>query len=199
VCLWDNRLWDTRGNLQGDHAAGNQELRRCLQSFGRPLPTSKLELLSSTMWQIVRQILHRMWFGKWLAKRTGGFFVDRLVPDVTNCHSAKSAHSFRVLLYCNSCRKMKFVQLRYLDTWWSTGNNRLCAQGLNSVPIFSSPFFLYPFDRILWTVGINEFSLSSLTTTYQQFAFCIKLYFSFSVMISTVNYVVVTELFSIPL
>jgi hypothetical protein len=116
VCLWDSRLWAPCGYLQGDHAAGNQELRRCLQSFGRPLPTSKLELLSSTVWQIVRQILHRMWFGKWLAKRTGGFFVDRLVLNLELSVCAKSAHSFCVLFYCSSFREIYFIRTRFLDT-----------------------------------------------------------------------------------
>jgi len=95
-------LWDPCGNLQGDHAAGNQELRRCLQCFGRPLPTSKLELLSSTIWQIVRQILHRMWFGRWLAKHTGGFFVDRLVLNLwtvtVSCLRIPYVYYFTVIL-----------------------------------------------------------------------------------------------------
>ncbi|PNF43046.1 hypothetical protein B7P43_G05564 [Cryptotermes secundus] len=63
---------------KGDLAAGNQELRRCLQAFGRSLPASKLELLSSTVWHIIRQILHRVWIGRWLAKYAGGFFVDSM-------------------------------------------------------------------------------------------------------------------------
>lgn len=76
TAFWRHRRQADFDLMKGDNAAGNQELRRCLQAFGRPLPASKLELLSATTWQIVRQILHRLWIGKWLARRTGGFFVD---------------------------------------------------------------------------------------------------------------------------
>ncbi|XP_069702898.1 sterol regulatory element-binding protein 1 [Periplaneta americana] len=78
VAFWRHRKQADFDLSKGDLAAGNQELRRCLQAFGRPLPASKFELFSATVWQIIRQTLHRLWFGKWLAKHTGGFFVDSM-------------------------------------------------------------------------------------------------------------------------
>ena len=61
---------------------------------------------------------------------------------------------------------------------------------------FFFPILSPSFDRILWTVGINEFSLSSHTTTYQQFGVCVMMYFSFSIAISNVNFLLKIKLFS---
>ncbi|PSN41839.1 hypothetical protein C0J52_16229 [Blattella germanica] len=77
VTFWRHRKQADFDLSKGDHAAGSQELRRCLQAFGRPLPASKLELLSATLWQLIRQVLHRIWIGRWLAKHSGGFFIDK--------------------------------------------------------------------------------------------------------------------------
>ncbi|GLG96286.1 uncharacterized protein GBIM_03088 [Gryllus bimaculatus] len=76
VAFWRHRKQADFDMSKGDNAAGSQELRRCLQAYGRPLPASKFELLSATLWQINRQILHRLWIGKWLSRRMGGFFID---------------------------------------------------------------------------------------------------------------------------
>jgi sterol regulatory element-binding transcription factor 1 len=62
--------------VQGKNAAANEELRRCLQAFGKPFPASRLELLLGTMWQVARQGLHRMWVGRWLARKCGGVLAD---------------------------------------------------------------------------------------------------------------------------
>lgn len=69
------------------------------------------------------------------------------------CYSGKSVHSFHVFLYFNSCSEVNFIGFRLWGTWWCTGNTRRYAQGPDSVQIFPPPFFLHPFDRILWIVG----------------------------------------------
>ncbi|XP_049791381.1 sterol regulatory element-binding protein 1 isoform X1 [Schistocerca nitens] len=74
--FWRHRKQADFDITKGELPAATQELRRCLVAFGQPLPASKLELLSSTAWQILRQLLHRLWVGRWLAKHAGGFFAD---------------------------------------------------------------------------------------------------------------------------
>ena len=37
-------------------------MRGCLQSVGRPLPTTKLDLIASLFWNVLRQVLHRAGF-----------------------------------------------------------------------------------------------------------------------------------------
>ncbi|XP_076178281.1 sterol regulatory element-binding protein 1-like [Ptiloglossa arizonensis] len=41
-------------------------LHQCLQYFGRPYPSSRIEAWFATVWQIVRQLLHKLWIGKWI-------------------------------------------------------------------------------------------------------------------------------------
>nr|CAD7410649.1 unnamed protein product [Timema poppensis] len=79
VVFWRHRKQADFDLSKGKMVSAGQELRRCLQANGRPLPASKLELLSATMWQIIRQILHRLWIGRWLARHVGGFFIDNKV------------------------------------------------------------------------------------------------------------------------
>uniref|UniRef100_A0A1Y1MFB5 BHLH domain-containing protein n=1 Tax=Photinus pyralis TaxID=7054 RepID=A0A1Y1MFB5_PHOPY len=61
---------------KGDRVGANQELRKCLQTFGLSLPTSRFEIFTAFFWQVCRQFLHRLWIGKWLSRHAGGFFVD---------------------------------------------------------------------------------------------------------------------------
>lgn len=63
-------------HFQGKSGDANVELQRCLQTFGRPLPTSKFECVTATAWQVTRQLLHRLWIGRWLAAKSGGIFAD---------------------------------------------------------------------------------------------------------------------------
>lgn len=62
--------------LKGDVSGAKQELKRCLQTFGLTLPTSRFELCVAFSWQMVRQIFHRLWVGRWLSRHTGGFLAD---------------------------------------------------------------------------------------------------------------------------
>lgn len=56
---------DNCGFLQGNFSWATDQLRKCLASLGRPLPTSKLELVSGLSWNFLRQLLHRL-VGKWM-------------------------------------------------------------------------------------------------------------------------------------
>ncbi|CAB3377525.1 Hypothetical predicted protein [Cloeon dipterum] len=69
--FWRHRNQAEFNLKKGDLSAANQEYRRCLQAIGRPLPASKLETLSAFSWQFVRQSLHRVWIGRWLARKAG--------------------------------------------------------------------------------------------------------------------------------
>ena len=55
--------------LQGQYAEAATYLRNCLQAIGRPLPTSNFDLCASLSWQALRQLLHRVYIGRWLATK----------------------------------------------------------------------------------------------------------------------------------
>ena len=72
--------------FQGDYSASSHQLRLALLSLGRPLPTSKMDLAASLMWQLFRQVTHRLYLGKWLFCRAGGIRRKNVEKsDVKNC------------------------------------------------------------------------------------------------------------------
>ena len=52
---------------------------------------------------------------KMVGKAYWRIICGQVGTELTNCHSAKSAHSFCVLFYCNSLRKTNFIQFGFLD------------------------------------------------------------------------------------
>ncbi|XP_012268258.2 sterol regulatory element-binding protein 1 [Athalia rosae] len=53
-----------------------RDLCQCLRCFGRTLPSNRMEIFLATVWQVVRQILHKLWLGKWVSQ-LGKFFNDK--------------------------------------------------------------------------------------------------------------------------
>uniref|UniRef100_A0A0A9XFH7 Sterol regulatory element-binding protein 1 n=1 Tax=Lygus hesperus TaxID=30085 RepID=A0A0A9XFH7_LYGHE len=64
---------------KGNEIGARQELSTCLNVLNLPLPVSRIELFSACIWQVVRQVLHLLWVGRWLSRHEGGFFVDNLL------------------------------------------------------------------------------------------------------------------------
>lgn len=54
-----------------------RDLHQCLQYFGRPYPSSRTEAWLATLWQITRQLLHKLWIGKWI------LYVHKWLSDKT--------------------------------------------------------------------------------------------------------------------
>ena len=64
-------LFTLASMFQGKFGDAAGHLRNCLQAIGRPLPTSKIDLISSLFWHSLRQILHRVYIGQWFSKHAG--------------------------------------------------------------------------------------------------------------------------------
>ena len=74
---------------------------------------------------------------KMVGKAYWRILCGQVGTKLMNCHCAKSAHSFRVLLYCNSCRKNEFYLVQifgYVVIYWK-------QQTLSSGSEFVADFF----------------------------------------------------------
>lgn len=64
-------MFCSRYILQGHYALASRQLKLSLQALGRPLPASRLDLFSSLTWQALRQLLNRVFIGRWLSSKAG--------------------------------------------------------------------------------------------------------------------------------
>ncbi|KAL6256820.1 hypothetical protein P5V15_011759 [Pogonomyrmex californicus] len=63
------RRWRSQAEFNISKHECNQayrDLHQCLQYFGRSFPLSRTEIFLATTWQIVRQVLHKLWLGRWV-------------------------------------------------------------------------------------------------------------------------------------
>ena len=76
--------------VQEAYGEASAHLTSCLQSLGRPLPTTKLDMAASLLWNGLRQLLHSLYVGRWLSHRAGGWW-RRSSSGSDACNSAKDA------------------------------------------------------------------------------------------------------------
>ncbi|CAG9766585.1 unnamed protein product [Ceutorhynchus assimilis] len=90
--------------LEGDKAGAKQELLRALQAYGITLPTSRVELFLCFLWQVFRQLMHRLWIGRYLSRQAGGLFVD----DITRFECKSSCKELALVF--NDLHKVQLMQ-----------------------------------------------------------------------------------------
>ncbi|CAG5122454.1 unnamed protein product [Candidula unifasciata] len=95
VAFWRHRKQADLDVSRADYSSAGQQLRQCLLALGRPLPTSKVDLLSGVAWQILRQCLNRIYLGRWLASRAGSL-TGKNSADVKES-ARDAADAFHVL------------------------------------------------------------------------------------------------------
>lgn len=71
------RSWQMFSIPQGNYSNACHQYSMALSAIGRPLPSTVFEKVCSVMWQITRQILQRLYLGRWLAKHAGGVFLEQ--------------------------------------------------------------------------------------------------------------------------
>uniref|UniRef100_A0A6B2EG32 Putative dna-binding protein n=1 Tax=Phlebotomus kandelakii TaxID=1109342 RepID=A0A6B2EG32_9DIPT len=79
----------------GNATEAYQEYKECLQIFGLSLPTSRLECFMANSWQYIRNLLHRLWIGRWLSRKAGGLFC----PTHTRTEALASAKEIALIYH----------------------------------------------------------------------------------------------------
>lgn len=64
-----------------DTTAANTEYVKCLNLYGIHLPSTRLEAYTTLAWHFIRMCLHRLYIGRWLARKAGGLFCAPEVRD----------------------------------------------------------------------------------------------------------------------
>ena len=64
----------TQGDIhlsRAEYSWASEQYRKALKCIGRPLPTSNLDLFASLVWNLLRQVSHQLYLGKWLCLKSG--------------------------------------------------------------------------------------------------------------------------------
>ncbi|KAK1331753.1 hypothetical protein QTO34_009728 [Cnephaeus nilssonii] len=64
VHFWRHRKQADLDLARGDCAQAAQQLQLALRALGRPLPTCRLDLACSLLWNLLRHLLQRLWLGR---------------------------------------------------------------------------------------------------------------------------------------
>ncbi|XP_063989413.1 sterol regulatory element-binding protein 1 [Diachasmimorpha longicaudata] len=80
-----------------ENAKAQSDLGQCLRYFGRCLPSSRIEIYMATLWQIVRQVLHKLWIGKWVLN-VGKWLSERNERNQAETTAAELAITYGRLL-----------------------------------------------------------------------------------------------------
>uniref|UniRef100_T1JCH3 BHLH domain-containing protein n=1 Tax=Strigamia maritima TaxID=126957 RepID=T1JCH3_STRMM len=78
LCFWRCRKQADFDLSKGDYPAAVNQLQKSLQALGRPLPTTRLDVFSTVVWQMIKYCFHRVWLIRWLANRAGGLRLSAL-------------------------------------------------------------------------------------------------------------------------
>jgi len=80
VHYWRHRKQADAYWAKGKYKEAASQLSGCLSSLGRPLPVSRVDQALALLWQTFRQILHRLYIGRWMTGR-----MKLRDPDASNC------------------------------------------------------------------------------------------------------------------
>ncbi|XP_078521327.1 sterol regulatory element-binding protein 1 isoform X1 [Lissotriton helveticus] len=133
VLFWRHRKQADFDLARGDFAQASQNLWTALRALGRPLPTSNLDLTCSLMWNLIRHVLQRLWVGRWMAARAGGFRRDQELKDDVRKSSRDAALVYHKLHQLHMTGKHVGRDLSAINMALSAVNLAECAGDTISV------------------------------------------------------------------
>uniref|UniRef100_A0A0L8H136 BHLH domain-containing protein n=2 Tax=Octopus bimaculoides TaxID=37653 RepID=A0A0L8H136_OCTBM len=97
VAYWRHKKQSDQYITQGNYAASAQQLHLGLLALGRPLPTSKIDLVASLAWHSLRQFLHYIYLGRWLSNRAGGLWSKEFEASEVKQSAVNAALAYHKL------------------------------------------------------------------------------------------------------
>lgn len=111
--------------VQGNNSGAYRELVTCLRVLQCPLPVTRLEVCSALFWQMLRQVLHRLYIGRWLSSYSGGLFATPYVSLSKLKHYIMVIHTLQQSdNYTNIEDALKFI------LWLFFAVNYFCSRFL---------------------------------------------------------------------
>ncbi|XP_030067730.1 sterol regulatory element-binding protein 1 isoform X3 [Microcaecilia unicolor] len=127
VLFWRHRKQADLDLARGDFAQASQNLWAALKALRRPLPISHLDLSCSLMWNFIRLVLQRLWVGRWLAARAGGFRRDQDLKGDAQKSSRDAALVYHTLHQLHMTGKHVGSHLSAINMALSAVNLAECA------------------------------------------------------------------------
>ncbi|XP_068099644.1 sterol regulatory element-binding protein 1 isoform X2 [Hyperolius riggenbachi] len=133
VQFWCHRKQADVDLSRGDYAQASLHLWKALKALGRPLPTSNFDLCCSLMWSVIRYVLQRLWVGRWMAERAGGFRRDHQLKDDVRKSCREAALVYHRLHQLHMTGKHAGGHLSAINMALSAVNLADCAG--NTIPV----------------------------------------------------------------
>jgi len=119
---WRSRNQATVYIQRGNFPEAAVQLQRCLVALGRPLSSTRLDLIAGLMWNMLRHGLHAVYIGQWFEAKAGGMFSGVSERDV-KLSARDAAYVYYKLLQLHLTGKTK-------DNSWMRLKLALCAVNL---------------------------------------------------------------------
>ncbi|XP_051170563.1 sterol regulatory element-binding protein 1 [Leptopilina boulardi] len=120
---WRRQAEFNISNLDYEHA--HRDLYRCLQYFGRSLPSTRIEIFLATLWQCIRQILNKFWpckwillAGKWLSEKSERKSIETSAMEL----AAVYQHILRLSFSEGLTKNSLFLALSMINYAENAGN-----------------------------------------------------------------------------
>jgi hypothetical protein len=123
--------------IQGDYIESSKVLGRCLEILGRPLPTSRLDMICSLLWHIFRQIVHRVLDTRWLAAKAIQWFSLRNTDEKCIEYRQESAKQAALVYHQLHQLYLTGIFLRKLDYHsFNAASRNMLTEKLAGVSLF---------------------------------------------------------------
>ena len=98
--MFELRSWRRQAEFntsKQDYENAYRDLYKCLQYFGRSIPSSRIELCLAILWQSIRQILNNIWPCKWILL-AGKWFTEKSERKLIEISAMELAAIYQHLL-----------------------------------------------------------------------------------------------------